>query len=509
MKLKLLLLCASLMHSLFLFGTVETKKIHEAHFAGRWYPGNREALTKDLAYYFSLADTHFKTTDGDTVNALIVPHAGYYFSGLCAASAYQAIKNASFDRVIIIGPSHTKRFDGIAVPDYEMYRTPMGEIAVDQKAISDLLATSPLCKVFTDAHQKEHSIEVQLPFLQFCLNNFSIVPLAVGNLQEKDFKTVAQAISKLLRDNKKTLIVVSSDLIHYGARFGYTPAFGDVAKFDTMAIKAICDTSYSEFDSIIKKTKATICGKGPIKILLKLIKIGALGQETCQLASYYNSAQMEASRNGKMIDVLKLSQVIPAESSVSYASFVCRSKLTPQEKQTLLQLARDSITKKLFPNEKISDSFTSTDNLKKASGAFVTLKTKAGRLRGCIGRMFSKRPLYETIPEIARSSAFGDPRFSPLKKEELDNIVISITVLTPPHSVNSYNDIIIGKHGIILEKIVNGAKKSAVFLPQVAVEQGWNLAETLTHLSKKAGLEKDAWKNGCQFKVFEGFEFGE
>ena len=499
------------MNSFHLFAIIETKKIQKSHLAGSWYPANKKKLEKKLHYYFSLADKYFPINNDSNVTALIVPHAGYHFSGLCAASAYQTIKKSSFDRVIILGPSHNKKFKGISLPNYEIYKTPLGNIPIDKKAVSKLLNQNSLFKIDTDVYQKEHSIEIQLPFLQFCLDNFEILPLIVGNLKEKEFKTVAQSIAKLLNDDKKTLIVISSDFIHYGTRFNYTPPFNDAIKFNKMAIQSILDKSYKTFNEIIKKTKATICGKAPIKILLKLFQMNALGQIKPQLTSSYNSEQIEKSYNGKKIDVSKLSQTSTAKSFVSYAGFVFKSELTQKEELSLLKLARLAITKKLFPDNKIEiDRFIGTDNLTKKSGIFVTLQTKSGKLRGCVGRISSRDPLYKTVSKMALAAAFQDSRFSPLQKKELNDIVLSITVLTPPRLIESYNDIILGKHGIILEKVVGGRKKSAVYLPQVAHEQGWNLSQTLNNLSQKAGLAKDAWrKKGTQFKVFEGFEFSE
>ena len=506
MKFKLFFLCTIIANSILLS---ENQHIHSSHIAGRWYPHNKTQLQEELDYYFSLAQTHFNIAKNGTICALIVPHAGYAFSGLCAATAYQTIKGSSFDRVIIIGPSHRKNFNGIALPDYQICKTPLGSVSVDTKAIQTILNYNDLFKIIPGIHQSEHSIEIQIPFLQTCLDNFSIIPLAVGILQEKDFKAIVNTIRMLLTQDKKTIIIISSDFIHYGKRFGYTPKLKDVATFDHMAIDAICKKSYQIFEQTIKKTKATICGKAPIKILLQLIQTGIFGNIQCNLTSYYNSAQITASRIGKKIDISKLSQAVPKKSSVSYASFICQSTLTAKEKKILLQHARHAITQKLFPKKTIPKTATITENLKRQSGAFVTIKTKSGKLRGCIGNILTTKPLYKTIPAIAVSSAFHDPRFAPLKKEELANTTISITVLSPPRSIKSYKDIIIGTHGIILEKIINNTKKNAVFLPQVATEQRWNLPETLTHLAQKAGLQKNAWKEGCQFKVFEGFDFSE
>lgn len=553
------------------------EKIQNAHLAGSWYPGNKVDLKKELDYYFSLAKNNFKIANGQgqDIVALIVPHAGYYFSGLCAASAYQAINGAcgseknkpesrSFERIIIIGPSHTSAFTGIALPNYDKYRTVMGNVLVDKKAVSLLSANNNLFKVAQDLWKHEHSIEIQLPFLQYCFGNkdlggrenltgnldvnfvanFFIVPLIVGNLKEKDFEAAAMAIGQLLEDGKKTLIVISSDFTHYGSQFGYTPAFEDVHKFDTMAINAIKNKSFAEFDIAVKKTGATICGKEPIKILLKLIQMGFMGHVEPILVSYYNSLQIQEarrvvkSREGelekkgdrksasafkqeqidvsmltKQVNFEKMGQTKGSESCVSYASIIFKSSLTLKEEKILLKIARNAIKKKLFPEEKFDDSFELTENLKRKAGLFVTLRTrtkaKEGSLRGCIGTIFAQEPIYKAVQELAVSSAFRDSRFLPLDKKELENILIDITILTDPVPVKSYNDIVIGKHGIILEKTVSGQVASAVFLPQVPGEFGWGLAQTLDNLSQKAGLEKDAWRSDCRFKVFEGFEFSE
>ena len=512
MKLKIFFLCLLITNSVLFCNPANSHKTQKAHLAGSWYPANKVKLTKNLEHYFALANKYFKSKDSYTVSAIIAPHAGYKYSGLCAAAAYQTIKDKSYDRVIILAPAHAQNFYGIALPNVQEYQTPLGTIPVDSQALSILQAQTPLFKTIPDIYQKEHSLEIQLPFLQFCLKNFSLVPLIIGKLSEKDFKTVAKTLKKLLSNNKKTLIIISSDFTHYGERFGYTPSFANAITSDITAVEAILKTSYQEFNSTITKTKATICGKNPIKILLKLIAIGALGSVECTLASYYNSAQIKT-KNNQVTGLSKLSQVTSAKNFVCYAGLVCRSKLSPQEKQVLLKLARNAITEQLLPDKKLDNNFEITENLKTKSGVFVTLhiQTKRGKkLRGCIGNITSNTPLYKLVPKIAQSSAFRDPRFSPITKKELDTITISITVLTPPEPIKSYHDIVIGKHGVTLEKIVDKTKKGAVFLPQVAPGEGWDVPTMLEHLSIKAGLPKDAWQDkDCKFKVFEGFEFGE
>jgi len=465
--------------------------IERAHLAGSWYPKDKEKLIQDLDQYFSLAAKKFPVKKQQNVNALIVPHAGYRYSGLCAASAYQTIKNKPFERVIIIGPDHGRSFYGIALPDYTSYETPLGLIPADTDAVNMLAQTKTIFKEIPNIWKPEHSVEIQLPFLQASLQNFSIVPLITGKLTEQQFTTAAKQLGKLVNDGKKTLIVVSSDFIHYGKKYRYTPGIENAKKFDTQAIKAIVNESYKDFNEVITKTGATICGKDGIKLLLKAIELNTFGHANCDLVCFYNSKQI----TGNQLE----------ENFVSYAGIVCASNLTLKEEQALLKLAKLTITEKLFPEtKKTTDWFVPTKNMEKPLGLFVTLKTKDGKLRGCIGRITTDQPLYKAVQAMAQAAAFHDSRFAPLQKNELPDIKLSITILSAPKPAASYKDIVLGKHGIILEK--DG--KTAVYLPQVAKEQKWNRTQTLQSLSQKAGLAKNAWKN-AHFKVFEGFEFGE
>jgi AmmeMemoRadiSam system protein A len=197
------------------------------------------------------------------------------------------------------------------------------------------------------------------------------------------------------------------------------------------------------------------------------------------------------------------------------------SELTKQDKRELLTLARKTIDYGLR-NQRVPEAselgVTISEAMKRPRAAFVTLKKisvlkkddkaepqKILRLRGCIGDIFPQRPLYKSVLMNAIYAAFRDRRFTPLQRDEFDDIVIEVSALTAPRPVSSYKQIRIGIDGVVLRK----EGKSAVFLPQVAPEQGWDLEQTLTHLSQKAGLSEDAWKEGASFLVFEGDVFGE
>lgn len=504
--------------------------IHKAHLSDGWYSQNRQTLVQNLSAYLNIAKQHFPIVcDSNTVKALIVPHAGLYFSGLCGATAYQSLiennnrKNQTIKKVIILAPTHTKAFHGIALPNYNVYKTVLGEIEIDKNAIKKL--KNNLFKIDKQAHEQEHAIEIQLPFLQQTIQTFNIVPLIVGQIAKNEYDQIIEKLKSIIDEN--TLVVISSDFVHCGKSFNYTPfnenIFYNIKNVDSLAIEAISNLSSTEFSKVIQNTKATICGHEAIKILLKLIEQSTWPKiNPPNLACYYNSAQLQIAKkdNKNSINTTKLLQTVsdPAmQHSVSYASLVFSNQdlsklkkqdlLTGYEKKALLNEARNTIENN-FESDKIAQNLLypiKSAALSQKAGAFVTLNKKDGNLRGCIGRIITPDPLYKTVAAMSFASAFQDTRFNPLTKDEFNDVIVDITVLTPPKQIQNYKDIILGTHGIILKK--DGL--SAVFLPQVPGGFGWDLQTTLEHLSQKTGLPKDGWKQNCNFEVFEGFEIKE
>jgi MEMO1 family protein len=505
--------------------------IHTSQLPTGWYTQEAEKLKQEIDTYLSQARHYFPCTLSTTPVALIVPHAGHAYSGLCAASVYQTLfeadqkPNTTIKRVIILAPTHTTFYNGIALPDYTVYRMPFGDIPVDNQAIKQLDKKDVAFAVFGRAHATEHAIEVQLPFLQRTVASFKLIPLIVGHLNDEQIFQAAEALKKLL--NHETLLIISTDFTHHGPSYDYTVFDKNIGAnlrlLDATAIRSLAEPSFETFETFLHQTSATICGREALKILLTLLETNALGSPQAHLTCYYTSAQLQqAQKNGFEIDKLFLNPPDNvAQPSVSYvgmayapASEHPADLLTGYEQQSLLILARTAIEhvfqRDTGKQEPIELPLISP-GLLNPTGAFVTLTTANGDLRGCIGRITTDKPLYSTIVSMAQAAAFNDTRFEPLKREELDHIVIDITVLTKPVKVTQPEDIIIGKHGIILNKRGESGSviASAVFLPQVAREQGWNLVATLEHLSQKAGLDRDAWKTDCDFEVFEGFEVKE
>ena len=243
---------------------------------GSWYPAGREALGKQIDGFLDRAP---EAAAGQNVVAMVSPHAGYVYSGETAAWAYKHLQGSSFRRVIILGPSHYVAFTGLSIPRVAFYETPFGKVRVDQKACETLL-DKPLFQSISRAHEREHAIEIQLPFLQRTLGDFDLVPLVVGSLQEQDYEAVSQELKTLY--DAETLLIASSDFTHFGPRFGYVPFTSDlrenIARLDQGAIDLILQRDWKGFLAYRETTRATICGFRPIGLLLKSLPANAQGR---------------------------------------------------------------------------------------------------------------------------------------------------------------------------------------------------------------------------------------
>jgi hypothetical protein len=478
-----------------------------AHLHG-WYPTDPQELSETL-YDLDFQARLIFPSDMPTapVRAMIVPHAGYHYSGDIAASAYQRLNRTLIKRIVVLAPSHQVPFAGIALPEFDQYKTAIGSISIDQTMVQKL-ANNPLFSYNNGVYQTEHSFEMQVPFIIAYLPHIPVIPLIVGTMTPEQIDEIATMLAPYI--TKQTLVIVSSDFTHYGPRFNYTP-FTDhisqrVTQLDSGALQTIQNFSLNQFLSYVDQTGATICGRNAIAVLLALIEKNALGAVTPELIAYKTSAQITTEQ----------------DDSVSYVSMIfCATQaknvdaptLNAYEKRALLTLARDTLSastqatadtlKKNIPDDLLLPIKTKENTA--ARGAFVTLYKK-GALRGCIGRITSDKPLYQTVIDMTKAAAFEDSRFSPVTADELNDITITISVLTPAKPIASYNDIVLGRDGIIL---TNGAQ-SALFLPHVATEFKWDLPTTLTQLSEKAGLNPDAWKNKeTTYQTFESIDFSE
>ncbi len=475
-------------------------KTYFSAIAGQWYDSSPENLKKQIDSIFS----EVTSTPLENVIAIILPHAGYIYSGKTAAKGIKSTGERQYKRIIILGTSHKAPLENIvSIPkDIDYYETPLGKIPLDVEALN-IIANSPYFKSIPVANIGEHSIEIELPLLQYAKKDFEIVPIVCGKLDLETTQKIANTIKKIV--NEETLIVVSSDFIHYGPNYAYIPFTDNIPdnlkKYDMGAYEFIEKKDVRGFYEYIETTGITICGPYGIGILLSLLPENA----KVHLIDYSRSGDLTGNY----------------QNSVSYFSIAITgtwekgdskpmelsSALSPQEKKDLLRLARWTLEYVLDKGKLPSDAevpITLTERMKEPGAVFVTLKIN-DELRGCIGEIFATKPLYKSVIQNAYNAGFKDPRFYPITKDELSKIKIEISLLTPPRKINHYNEIELGKHGIILKK----GYHQALFLPQVAPEQNWNLEQTLQHLSMKAGLYPDAYKEGAEFEVFEAEVFHE
>lgn len=476
--------------------------VFQAHRAGSWYPADKKELTNLLNQMSNDAQDAFAMqTDHAKIRALIAPHAGYAYSGIIASAVYNLINASTITDIIILGPSHFMPLSGIAVPTFTQYRTPLGTLNVNTSAIR-MLNKNPLI-TRSDAYFKpEHSIEMQLPLIQRSTPKAKITPIIVGHLSDAHIKEVAALLKPLITPT--TLVIVSSDFTHYGKNFDYVPFTKNILlninQLDSSVLQPIQHQDRADFETVINATHDTMCGFHPERVLLELIAQNAFGPVITRLVAH-----------GTSYDTTH-----DTTSIVSYASLIITNELdndilNKQEQDSLLTYARNTLQEAFKPtvNPDLLKPIL-TLLLEKPQGAFTTLWTLSKgaerQLRGCIGQVHADRPLYEIVAEKVLDSAFHDSRFSPVRASELPNLEIEISVLKEPKPIASYQDIILHKHGIIL----TNKKRSALFLPTVPAEFGFDLSKTLEELSRKAGLPKDAWKlPTTTFQVFEAQNFEE
>lgn len=474
------------------------KKVFVSPLAGHWFAASEAGLREDLKE--RLAGLH--PLRKQSICAAVVPHAGYRFSGAVAAGVYLRIDPKPIKRILVMGPSHYVSMPNqISIPDATHFRTPLGELPVDT-AFVEQLRKLPFVISEPQAHAQEHSDQIQLPLIQHCLSTrIPVVCMVCGQFDAKHLMEASSALRGLLDEG--TLLVASSDFTHYGANYGYVPFKQDVEKnietLDMGVFELFAHKDLKGFLKYLDDTGATVCGRDPLAFLLALMPQDAVVQKT----GYDTS--------GKMLH--------DKSNSVSYIGAIVtgswpRASGTPKKEESdigpldksdcdkLLSLARTTLEQAFKHGEATALARVPpvlTRGMEAVRGGFVTL-TLDGDLRGCIGEIMPRREIWKAVREQALNAAFHDPRFEPLSTNECARLKIEISVLSPPHPVTSWEHIEIGKHGIVLMV----ANRSAVFLPQVAPEQGWGLEETLSHLARKAGLPQDAWReNNATFLVFE------
>lgn len=471
------------------------KRVRQAAVAGLFYPNDQSALAKAVDRY--LGDV--KPAPIKNLRALVCPHAGYEYSGPVAAVAYKQLQGRDIETAIVLAPSHYARFVGAVIPEVEAFETPLGRIRISPKAAR--LAKSPPFTAKTEwevlrpdwwqrspmelpafgedtPHTWEHSLEVQLPFLQRTLKRFTLIPVVFG---EVDPERAAKALAEYLDD--KTILIASSDLSHYRP-------YREAIHVDSSCTGAICalDVKWME--------KEDACGKTPILTVMHLAR--AKGWKA-RLLDYRNSGDTAGDKSHVVgyaaIAFYVPDETKPAEPAAKEPSKPTANLYTPEERKLLLDLARKTVVaaakRTRLPEV---DAAKVSEKLRQRRACFVTL-TRQGDLRGCIGSIFPAEPLCEAVVGRAASAATDDPRFAPVEPSELDQVHIEISVLTVPQRLefSSPEDLLEKLRPNVDGVVLRVAGREATFLPQVW-EQLPDQEAYLGHLSQKAGLSPTAWR---------------
>ena len=444
------------------------EQAREPAVAGAFYPADPGELQKAVSAYLEAAEA--RPAAGRLI-ALIAPHAGYVYSGAVAAHAYRHIGERSVDTVILIGASHTASYPGAAVYAGGSWRTPLGTVKINEKVARSLVNDKAGVTFLREAFSREHSLEVQLPFLQRTLKGFTIVPVLLGASTPASFAHLAEGLTKVLRENDRAIIIASTDLSHYHDA-------ASASSKDRKVIDAVTRMSIEDLRGLLASGEGEACGGDAV--LLTMLVGRNLGATNGVLFRYANSGDVSGDRS----------------RVVGYAAMgLYRTPLSESQRQELLSLAKRTVLS--YVRTKKEPGVEAQDARLQANGAtFVTIN-RNHQLRGCIGNIQPIMPLYRSVVRNAVAASSQDPRFPPMTPEELLDMEIEVTILSPLEPVNSVKDLRIGTHGIYLAR--DG--RSSVFLPQVPVEQGWDLPTTLDQLCYKAGLPPGAWK-GAQLYRF-------
>lgn len=478
------------------------KSVLQSPLAGQWYDADPVRLKTEIRRFVDEASN----TPIENVCALLLPHAGYRYSGSTAGYGIKAVQGKTFRRVVLMGPSHYVPLrNTAALPNVTHIATPLGEVPLDLECIAGLKTDSHFVAM-PEAHASEHSVQIEIPLLQCALGSFQLVPLVLGEVDGPSARAIGEALQAWLGPG--TLLVASSDFTHYGPNYGFAP-FGPVdaekiKALDMGAFQFIQNKDPEGFLKNLKETGATVCGHAPIAVMLAMLP----KTSEAHLLHYDTSGRMMKDRGNSVSYVAAAFSGKWPEGKYTAVPGEHAMILGDKDKADLLALARHTFSYYFEHGQPPASAealgMTLSPKVKERRGVFVTLE-EHGQLRGCIGHIMPQMPLDKAVIENAMSAGFRDPRFQPLGKNELPALHIEISVLTPLVPVDSYQDIKIGKNGMVLSKM----GRRAVFLPQVAPEQGWGLEETLSHLARKAGLGPDDWREGAQYEVFEAVVFDE
>ncbi len=451
--------------------------IKEPNVSGQFYTSNPQELSKQIDSFFAIAkNAPFEKE----VGVVVVPHAGYVYSGAVAAYGFKAVSEKKVNTAVVIAASHYFPFNGISVWAKGGLKTPLGTVEVDEKFSEELIAKDEQFVFNKEVFDREHSLEVELPFLQKTFEGIRIVPIIIGQPDFPTLNKLAESLNSIVGERKDVLVVVSTDMSHF---HNYETAKGK----DAYAIEAVKAFDVEKIFREGAVRKMEFCGFMPLTA--GMLYARARGFSNVDVLAYANSGDVTGDKN-RVVGYTSIVFSKPQKKELKNDGGGV-GPLSLDQKKRLIQIAKETIHT-LMNEKKVFEVEEQDPRLQEEEGAFVTIH-KHGRLRGCIGNILGKGPLFKTVRNMAVSAAVKDPRFPALTKEELKDIDIEISVLSKPWRITNVDEIQLGVHGVIVS---GGMFNRGVYLPQVATETGWSKEQFLSSLcSQKAGLPADAWKD--------------
>ncbi len=469
----------------------EPVKVRKAAVAGMFYPDDREKLERTVADTLKQA---VKQQLSHPVKAIMAPHAGYVYCGETMGAAFKQIEGDAFhyDTVVMLGPSHHVPTKAAAVSSADFWDTPLGRVPVDTELAKRFVEKSNRIELDDRAHAREHSLEVQLPYLLAVAKGkpFKIVPLVTNSDDPQDWEIVARALGDLA-SKPSTLVLISSDLSHF-------PNAATADKVDKAILDAVASLKPKTLTAENKRLLAerypgvvvTMCGLQAAMCVEDAV--GRLGIDEARIVSCTNSAKA----SGDTKRVVGYGAVIftgSGKTAMEREQAPPKIVVGEEARRELIARAREGARAAIEGTWRDGRPCDNPE-LQVKAGCFVTLKNH-GKLRGCIGCFQSDRPLWKTVADIAGQSAVFDPRFitDRITPAEVPQLDVEISILSPLYRISRpLEQIKLGRDGIV----IRDKGRSGTFLPQVATETGWSLEELLGHCSRdKAGLGWDGWKS--------------
>lgn len=470
-------------------------KIRPPAAAGGFYPGDPAELTGMVDGLLAEVEP---AAGKEELLAVIAPHAGYVFSGRTAAEALVLLRGRGVKNILLVGCSHREYFPGVSIFAGGGYRTPLGVVPVNRELADWIRGRDRDFSAPEGVQAGEHSLEVELPFLQRTLKDFSIVPILIGRADNRTVEKLGAAMAEAVRENPGTVIVCSTDLSHYptepDARRIDRQTLEAVASLDPTRVRAVCQ--YPGFGPVPNLVTA-MCGEEAV--IATLTAANLLGANRGEILRYSNSADSSYGDRSRVVGygAVAIWAPFPSASTSEKEEIemneekIGQEGLSPAARGRLLGIAREALTevvnRRPLPGDPVADP-----ELQGHQGAFVTLK-RGEDLRGCIGQFTAEVPLYRTVREMALAAALRDPRFPPVRPEEVAGLTIEISVLSPMRRVSDpMKEVELGKHGIYIKR----GFRTGTYLPQVATEHHMSKEEFLSSCAAgKAGLSPDAWRD--------------